>query len=118
MFVTGPDVVKAVTQEELSKEELGGASVHAAKSGVAHFVGNDEEETLMMIRELLSFLPSNNMEDPPIVPSRDSITRESPQLQTLIPDDSNLPYDMKQIIEEVADDHYFLKSCLCLPEIW
>jgi propionyl-CoA carboxylase beta chain len=109
MFVTGPDVVKAVTQEELSKEELGGASVHAAKSGVAHFVGNDEEETLMMIRELLSFLPSNNMEDPPIVPSRDSITRESPQLQTLIPDDSNLPYDMKQIIEEVADDHYFFE---------
>lgn len=109
MFVTGPDVVKAVTQEELSKEELGGASVHAAKSGVAHFVGNDEEETLMMIRELLSFLPSNNMEDPPIVPSRDSITRESPLLQTLIPDDSNLPYDMKQIIEEVADDHYFFE---------
>lgn len=109
MFVTGPDVVKTVTQEELSKEELGGASVHAAKSGVAHFVGNDEEETLMMIRELLSFLPSNNMEDPPIVPTRDSITRESPQLQTLIPDDSNLPYDMKDIIEEVADDHYFFE---------
>lgn len=109
MFVTGPDVVKTVTQEELSKEELGGASVHAAKSGVAHFVGNDEEETLMMIRELLSFLPSNNMEDPPIVPTRDSISRESPQLQTLIPYDSNLPYDMKKIIEEVADDNYFFE---------
>jgi len=109
MFVTGPDVVKAVTQEELSKEELGGASVHAAKSGVAHFVGNDEEETLMMIRELLSFLPSNNMEDPPVVPTPDNIYRESPELQMLIPDDPNIPYDIKKLIEEVADEHYFFE---------
>ena len=91
MFVTGPDVVKTVTHEELTKEELGGANTHASKSGVAHFVGEDEEETLMMIRELLSFLPSNNMEDPPIVPTQDSIHRESPELQTLIPDDPNIP---------------------------
>lgn len=116
MFVTGPDVVKTVTHEELTKEELGGASVHASKSGVAHFVGEDEEETLMMIRELLSFLPSNNMEDPPIVPTRDSINRESPKLQTLIPDDPNIPYDMKVLIEEVVDENYFLRSCRNSPK--
>lgn len=109
MFVTGPDVVKTVTHEELTKEELGGASVHSSKSGVAHFVGEDEEETLMMIRELLSFLPSNNMEDPPIVPTRDSINRESTKLQTLIPDDPNIPYDMKVLIEEVVDENYFFE---------
>ncbi|MCE5178711.1 MAG: acyl-CoA carboxylase subunit beta [Porphyromonadaceae bacterium] len=109
MFVTGPDVVKTVTHETLTKEELGGASVHATKSGVAHFVGSDEEETLMMIRELLSFLPSNNMEDPPIVPTKDSIVRESPELQKLIPDDTNLPYDIKKLIEEVADENYFFE---------
>ncbi len=109
MFVTGPDVVKTVTHETLTKEELGGASVHATKSGVAHFMGSDEEETLMMIRELLSFLPSNNMEDPPIVPTKDSIVRESPELQKLIPDDTNLPYDIKKLIEEVADDNYFFE---------
>lgn len=109
MFVTGPDVVKTVTHETLTKEELGGASVHATKSGVAHFVGSDEEETLMMIRELLSFLPSNNMEDPPIVPTKDSILRESPELQKLIPDDTNLPYDIKKLIEEVADENYFFE---------
>ncbi|MDD4630622.1 MAG: acyl-CoA carboxylase subunit beta [Proteiniphilum sp.] len=109
MFVTGPDVVKTVTHETLTKEELGGASVHATKSGVSHFVGNDEEETLMMIRELLSFLPSNNMEDPPLVPTKDSISRESPGLQTLIPDDTNLPYDIKELIKEVADENYFFE---------
>lgn len=109
MFVTGPDVVKTVTHETLTKEELGGASVHATKSGVAHFMGSDEEETLMMIRELLSFLPSNNMEDPPIVPTKDSIVRESPELQKLIPDDTNLPYDIKKLIEEVADENYFFE---------
>lgn len=79
------------------------------KAVVAHFVGSDEEETLMMIRELLSFLPSNNMEDPPIVPTKDSIVRESPELQTLIPDDTNLPYDIKKLIEEVADENYFFE---------
>jgi len=109
MFVTGPDVVKTVTHETLTKEELGGAGVHSVKSGVAHFVGNDEEETLMMIRELLSFLPSNNMEDPPLVPTRDNIYRESPGLQTLIPEDSNLPYDIKKLIEEIADENYFFE---------
>lgn len=109
MFVTGPDVVKAVTHEEVSKEELGGAATHSSKSGVAHFMGESEEDTLMMIRELLSFLPSNNMEDAPIVPTSDDIRRESEKLQTLIPQDPNMPYDIKELIEEVVDDNYFFE---------
>lgn len=109
MFVTGPDVVKTVTHEELTKEELGGATTHATKSGVTHFVGKDEEETLMMIRELLSFLPSNNMEDGTIVASSDSENRECPKLQSLIPDDPNIPYDMKELIEEIVDERYFFE---------
>ncbi len=109
MFVTGPDVVKTVTHEELTKEELGGATTHATKSGVTHFVGKDEEETLMMIRELLSFLPSNNMEDGTIVASFDSENRECPKLQSLIPDDPNIPYDMKELIEEIVDERYFFE---------
>lgn len=109
MFVTGPDVVKTVTHEELTKEELGGASVHSSKSGVAHFVGNDEEETLMMIRELISFLPSNNMEDPPLTTTRDTTTRKTTGIEELIPEDSNIPYDIKQLIEEVVDENYFFE---------
>ena len=109
MFVTGPDVVKAVTHEELTKEELGGASVHSSKSGVAHFVGNDEEETLMMIRELISFLPSNNMEDPPLTTTKDTVNRKTQNIQKLIPQDSNIPYDMKKLIEEVVDENYFFE---------
>jgi propionyl-CoA carboxylase beta chain len=109
MFVTGPDVVKTVTHEELTKEELGGAFTHGTKSGVAHFIGDSEEETLMMIRELLSFLPSNNMEDPPALPTSDPIERECTKLQNLIPEDPNIPYNIKKIIEEVADDHYFFE---------
>jgi propionyl-CoA carboxylase beta chain len=109
MFVTGPDVVKAVTHEEVSKEELGGAATHSSKSGVAHFMGESEEDTLMMVRELLSFLPSNNMEDAPIVSTSDDIRRESEKLQTLIPQDPNMPYDIKELIEEVVDDKYFFE---------
>lgn len=109
MFVTGPDVVKTVTHEELTKEELGGASVHSSKSGVAHFVGNDEEETLMMIRELISFLPSNNMEDPPLTTTKDTVNRKTQNIQKLIPQDSNIPYDMKELIEEVVDENYFFE---------
>ncbi len=109
MFVTGPDVVKTVTHEELTKEELGGASVHSTKSGVSHFVGNDEEETLMMIRELITFLPSNNMEDPPITATRDPSTRETNKIEDLIPEDSNIPYDMKMLIEDVVDENYFFE---------
>lgn len=109
MFVTGPDVVKTVTHEELTKEELGGASVHSSRSGVAHFVGNDEEETLMMIRELVSFLPSNNMEDPPLTSTRDTNIRKTPGIEELIPEDSNIPYDIKTLIEEVVDENYFFE---------
>lgn len=109
MFVTGPDVVKTVTHEELSKAELGGASTHYTKSGVAHLVGRDEEETLMMIRELLSFIPSNNMEDGIIQSSYDSVPRECPKLMSLIPENPNVPYDMKELIAEVVDEHYFFE---------
>lgn len=109
MFVTGPDVVKTVTHEEINKEELGGAYVHSSKSGVTHFMGNTEEEVLMGIRELLSFLPSNNMEDAPKRPTNDDIHREEEALQTVIPADPNVPYDIKDIIEPVVDDHYFFE---------
>ncbi|MGN1375031.1 MAG: acyl-CoA carboxylase subunit beta [Prevotella sp.] len=109
MFVTGPDVVKTVTHEELSKNELGGAGTHSTKSGVAHLIGRDEEETLMMIRELLSFIPSNNMEDGVIQSSYDSGPRECMKLMNLIPENPNMPYDMKELIEEVVDEHYFFE---------
>lgn len=109
MFITGPDVVKTVTHEEVDKEELGGAYVHSTESGVAHFLGNTEEEVLMGIRELLSFLPSNNMEDAPSVTCNDDIRREVEALQSVVPSDPNIPYDMKDIIEPVVDDHYFFE---------
>ena len=109
MFVTGPDVVKAVTHEEVSKEELGGAYTHNSRSGVAHFMGDSEEEVLMGIRELLGFLPSNNLEDVPVRPLTDDIRREDERLQTLIPEDPNQPYDVKELIESVADDRYFFE---------
>ncbi|GET30788.1 acyl-CoA carboxylase subunit beta [Prolixibacter sp. SD074] len=108
MFVTGPEVVKTVTHEEVTKEQLGGAMTHNAKSGVAHFLGQDDEQTLMMIRELLSYLPSNNMEDPPAIPCTDDVEREDGQLQTIVPPDPNKPYDMHIIIRSVVDnDHFF-----------
>ncbi|MGL5681873.1 MAG: acyl-CoA carboxylase subunit beta [Marinifilaceae bacterium] len=109
MFVTGPDVVKAVTHEEVTKEELGGAATHSSKSGVSHFMANSEEELLMSIRELLSFIPSNNMEDAPVVPCTDDVNREIEALQTVVPMDPNVPYDIKDIIEPVVDNHYFFE---------
>ena len=109
MFVTGPDVVKAVTHEAVTKEDLGGAYTHTSQSGVAHFMNDTEEETLTSIRELLSFLPSNNMEDAPVRPCNDDIRREEESLQQVIPDDPNIPYDIKDIIEPVVDDHYFFE---------
>lgn len=109
MFITGPDVVKAVTHEEVDKEELGGAYTHSSKSGVTHFLCDTEEETLMSIRELLSFLPSNNMEDAPMIPCTDDIRRAEESLMTVIPDDPNMPYDIKNIIEPVVDNHYFFE---------
>jgi propionyl-CoA carboxylase beta chain len=109
MFVTGPDVIKAVTHEEVSKEELGGAMTHNSKSGVAHFIAEDDEQVLMMIRELISFLPSNNLEDPPISQCDDETNREDEKLQTLVPSEPNKPYDMKEIITTVVDNYNFLE---------
>lgn len=109
MFVTGPDVIKTVTHEEVTKEELGGAMTHNAKSGVAHFVGDDDEHMLMMLRELLSFLPSNNMEDAPMIPTTDDVQRQEESLQELIPADPNKPYDMHELISKVVDDQHFME---------
>jgi propionyl-CoA carboxylase beta chain len=109
MFVTGPDVIKTVTHEDVSKEELGGAATHSSKSGVAHFTGADEEQTLMMIRELISFLPSNNMEDPPVKSTIDSSDRTDEKLQDIVPADPNKPYDMHEIIQSVIDNKHFLE---------
>ncbi len=109
MFVTGPEVIKTVTHEEVTKEELGGAMTHNTKSGVAHFLAEDDEQAMMMLRELLSFLPSNNMEDPPIKPCTDDIRREDEKLQTIVPDDPNKPYDIKDIIQTVVDENNFFE---------
>ncbi len=109
MFVTGPDVIKAVTHEEVTKDELGGAATHNSKSGVAHFMADDDEQAMMMIRELLSYLPSNNLADPPIHPCLDDISRVDEKLQTLIPDDPNKPYEMKELIKTIVDNHIFFE---------
>lgn len=109
MFVTGPDVIKTVTHEDVTKEELGGAMTHNAKSGVAHLTADDDEQAMMMIRELMSFLPLNNMEDPPIKTSTDDINREDKKLNDLIPADPNKPYDMKELILSIIDDKHFFE---------
>lgn len=109
MFVTGPEVIKTVTHEEVTKEELGGAMTHNSTSGVAHFTGENDEQTLMMIRELIGFIPSNNLEDPPRKHCNDCISREEPQLDTIVPPDPNKPYDMKEIIVSVVDEHDFFE---------
>ena len=109
MFVTGPDVVKTVIHEEVSKEELGGAMTHSSKSGVTHFIANTEEELLMSIRELLSFLPQNNMDETRKQNCTDDINREDASLGSIIPADPNIPYDMKEIIERVVDEGYFFE---------
>ncbi|WP_346864345.1 acyl-CoA carboxylase subunit beta [uncultured Draconibacterium sp.] len=109
MFVTGPEVIKTVTHEDVSKEELGGANTHNTKSGVAHFNGTDEDQTLMMVRELLSFLPSNNLEDPPVKPTVDPADRVEESLQEIVPADPNKPYDMHDIIQNVIDNKHFLE---------
>jgi acetyl-CoA carboxylase carboxyltransferase component len=109
MFVTGPNVLKTVTHEEISHEELGGARVHNAISGVAHFAAPSEPECLRMIRRLLSFLPSNNVDDPPVIEPTDSPTRVAEELDTIIPDSPTKPYDMKEIIRLVVDNGDFLE---------
>jgi propionyl-CoA carboxylase beta chain len=109
MFITGPDVVKTVTGEEVTQEELGGAATHASKSGVAHLTAPDEQSCLEDARYLLSFLPQNNLEPAPSDVPSDPVEREDPQLDTLIPDSPNKPYDIKDVIERVVDDGEFLE---------
>ena len=109
MFITGPEVIKAVTHEDVSMEELGGAETHNAISGVAHFAAENEEQTLALIRELLSFVPDNNMEDPPEKETSDPPDRTSEDLNFIVPDDPNQPYDIRKIITEVVDDNYFFE---------
>ncbi|HYB72375.1 MAG TPA: carboxyl transferase domain-containing protein [Candidatus Sulfotelmatobacter sp.] len=109
MFITGPDVIKTVTNEEVTFEELGGAMTHNATSGVAHFAAGSEEEGLALIRELLSFLPLNNLDDPPRRTPRDDPNRMDDELNAVVPDDPAKPYDMKEVIRRVVDEGYFLE---------
>ncbi len=109
MFITGPAVIKSVTNEDVTFEELGGAMSHSTKSGVAHFAAEDEEHSIDLVKELLSFLPSNNLEEPPLVETSDPVDREIPELDTFIPDSPDRPYDMKEVVAAVADDGEFLE---------
>jgi len=109
MFLTGPEVIRAATHEEVTMEDLGGAAAHNTRSGVAHFSSPNERESLHTIRELLSFLPSNNMEDPPLRPTSDDPNRRDQKLNSLVPDNPAKPYDIKDIIRAVVDEGYFLE---------
>jgi len=109
MFVTGPDVIKTVTHEDVTKEKLGGAETHNSISGVAHFLAQDDSDCLRMIRELLSYIPPNNRDDPPVRSTNDSPDRADPELDKLVPPESNLPYDIKEIIQRVVDDREFFE---------
>ncbi len=110
MFVTGPKVVKTVTGETVTQEQLGGASIHASKSGVAHFVVDDEEEGMGLIRKLLSYIPQNNLEDTPLVASTDPVDRLEDVLNEIIPDNPNKPYDVLEVIHAIVDNGEFLES--------
>ncbi len=109
MFITGPDVIKAVTHEDVSMEELGGAETHNALSGVAHFAAENEPHALSLIRELLSYIPNNNLEDPPEKETSDPWDRTSEDMNLIVPDDPYLPYDIRRVIKEVVDDSNFLE---------
>jgi len=109
MFVTGPKVVKSVTHEEVTTDQLGGPAVHATRSGVTHFVAEDENEAFVLIRKLLSFLPQNNFEEPPMVICDDPIERLEDDLNSILPEDPNIPYNMKQVIELIVDHGDFLE---------
>jgi propionyl-CoA carboxylase beta chain len=109
MFVTGPDVIKTVMHEDVSKEDLGGPMTHNATSGVAHFIARDDATGLALIRELLSFMPQNNQEDPPRVASQDPADRRDEMLDSLVPVEPDKPYDIKEIITRVVDDGYFVE---------
>src|SRR5437762_380104 len=109
MFVTGPDVIKTVTHEEVTKDQLGGAATHNETSGVGHFLAHDDAECLSMIRELISFIPSNNVDDPPRRPTTDPVDRADAELDDVVPALSNQPYDMNYVITHVVDDGYFFE---------
>lgn len=109
MFVTGPEVIKSVTHEDVTKEELGGSKTHNSKSGVAHLSAEDDEQAVLMLRELIGFLPSNNLEEPPIVPTSDPTNRIDEKLNEIVPADPNKPYNMLDIIEKVVDDGNFFE---------
>src|ERR1700688_898408 len=109
MFITGPDVIKTVTHEDVSKEDLGGAMTHNATSGVAHFIARDDAECLAMIRELLGFLPLNNLDDAPRRPTSDPADRADAALDSMVPADAMQPYDIKDVIHAIADDNYFFE---------
>src|SRR6202167_5702002 len=109
MFITGPDVIKTVTHEEVTKEQLGGAMTHNETSGVAHFLAHNDAECLSMVRELLSFLPSNNLDEPPRKVCSDPADRADAGLDKIVPAQSNQPYDMKDVIHAVIDDAYFFE---------
>jgi propionyl-CoA carboxylase beta chain len=109
MFITGPDVIKTVTHEDVTKDELGGAMTHNAKSGVAHFAADSDEHALRLTRELLSFVPSNNIDDPPFVATSDPSDRADEVLNSMVPESSNQPYDIRDIIHNVVDENYFFE---------
>ncbi len=109
MFITGPKVIETVTGEKVSFEELGGAAAHAARSGVCHLVEDNEEDALATVRELLSYLPSNNLEDPPFLPTQDPSDRLVAELDSMVPDDPSRPYDVKKVIQATVDDGEFLE---------
>jgi len=109
MFVTGPNVVKSVTHEDVDSERLGGALTHTTVSGVAHLAGRDEAESIDLVRRVLSYLPQNNLEDPPLVECRDPVDRRDPELDRIVPDDAQKPYDMNDVIKRVVDDGAFLE---------
>ena len=109
MYITGPDVIKSVTGEEVSHEDLGGAATHSSKSGVAHFSEKDEVSCLQKVRDLLGFIPQNNMENPPFMASTDEPDRQSAQLDEIIPDNPNQPYDMLDVIKDIVDDRTFFE---------
>ena len=109
MFITGPNVVKAVMQENVSLDELGGGLIHSKESGVSHFLAKDDAECLSMVRELLSYLPSNNQDDPPYIPPVDDPDRRCPELEQIVPIDPHKPYDVRQVIGNVVDDGRFFE---------
>src|SRR5579871_5593287 len=109
MFITGPDVIKATTHEEVTMQDLGGADTHSTRSGVCHLEADDDQSALLAVRELLSYMPANNLEDPPFRPATDDPNRRDEALDTIVPENANKPYDMREIITRVVDDGHLLE---------